>query len=210
MWTRCARPLNAGVGRTGGTLQSTLTSSIYADVGHALGSIQSDQRGDVYALSFFIYDDDDDPRRPSLTVGYNTKQRWQESIAGASSPDEAKWNYAFWLQNQLWATDRENWAERIEAWVGDLGFLYTDEEEDADFDRCMELGAKVTENFVSLACSVAAKLHETGAIVAVFGRPLPIIVHELEYYDQIADQTALANPPGLADEFVSWVRRGCP
>ena len=38
-----------------------------------------------------------------------------------------------------------------------------------------------------------------------FLRPIPIIVHELEYYDQIASQTVEANPAGLAHEFADWV-----
>lgn len=185
-------------------------SETYAAVSRALGGVPTDQRPDVYALSFFVSDDDDDPRRPSLTVGYNTIQRWHDSIAAASSSDEAKWNYAFWLQNGLGATRGGEWPGRIEAWVGALGLSYSDEEEDADFDRCAEMGAQITENFVSLACEVAARLHDAGIVTAIFGRPLPIIVHELEYHDQIAVQTARANPPGLADEFVSWVERGCP
>jgi hypothetical protein len=73
----------------------------------------------------------------------------------------------------------------------------------------MLLGAKITESFASLACETAAKLHASGTVVDVFGRPLPIILHDLEYNNQIADKTENANPPGLADEFISWVRRGC-
>ncbi|MET8206232.1 hypothetical protein ABZT51_09325 [Streptomyces sp. NPDC005373] len=40
------------------------------------------------------------------------------------------------------------------------------------------------------------------------GRTVPVIVHELEYYEAIVLQTEAANPPGLADEFTSWVRHG--
>ena len=36
-------------------------------------------------------------------------------------------------------------------------------------------------------------------IAALFGREIPV-VHELEYYYQIADQTLQANHPGVADE----------
>lgn len=40
----------------------------------------------------------------------------------------------------------------------------------------------------------------------LFGAPLPILIHELEYYDAIAEQTERANPPGVADAFARWVR----
>jgi hypothetical protein len=190
-------------------LRSTLVTEIHAGVESGLGSIPSNQRDDVYAVSFSIYNDDDDPRRPSLIIGFNTNEKWRDSIAQASSSDEAKWNYAFWLQNELLVIGRGEWTSRIEAWIDSLGLSYTDEDENADFDRCMELGAKITRSFISLACDVAAKLHATGTIVAVFGHPVPIIVHEYDYYDQSADQTDRANPSGLAGEFVSWVRGGC-
>ncbi len=191
-------------------MQSTLASEMCAAISRALDSIPFDQRRDVYALSFYISYYRIDSQVPSLIVGYNTNQQWRDSIADASSSDEAKWNYAFWLQNELWATGQGEWADRIEAWLRTLGLWHTAEEEDTDFDRDLEPAGKIDESFVALVCDVAAKLHETGTIVAVFGRPVPIIVHELEYYDAIADQTARANPPGLADEFVSWVWRGCP
>ena len=38
-----------------------------------------------------------------------------------------------------------------------------------------------------------------------FPRPIPIVVHGLEYYDRIAMQTRSANPPGLAQEFENWI-----
>ena len=31
-------------------------------------------------------------------------------------------------------------------------------------------------------------LHDSGDMVAIFGRPIPVLVHELEYYDAIAMQ----------------------
>lgn len=51
-------------------------------------------------------------------------------------------------------------------------------------------------------------LDSTGIIERSIGRTVPVIVHELEYYEAIARQTEAANPPGLADEFTSWVRNG--
>jgi hypothetical protein len=40
----------------------------------------------------------------------------------------------------------------------------------------------------------------------LFGRPIPVLVHELEYYDAIAMQNLAANPPGVADDFIRWCR----
>ena len=51
---------------------------------------------------------------------------------------------------------------------------------------------------------VARRLHEDGIITGKFGRTVPIIVHELEIYDAIIEQTREANPPGATDEFEEW------
>ncbi len=70
----------------------------------------------------------------------------------------------------------------------------------------MRLSAKITEQFVALCVRVARALHDGGVITGKFRRLIPIIMHELEYYDQIAEQTREANPPGLTVEFEEWVR----
>jgi hypothetical protein len=50
------------------------------------------------------------------------------------------------------------------------------------------------------------QLHADGLIQKIFGRPVAVLVHEVEYYDAIADQAEAANPPGVAADFVTWVR----
>ncbi|TXK59075.1 hypothetical protein [Alkalisalibacterium limincola] len=180
-------------------------------VAESLASVPTSTADEIYALSFFIYNEADDPRLPTLTVGYNTVDQWRASIPKASSSDEAKWNYAFWLQNELLVfggSDSPTTAA-VGRWVADLGLGYSDEEEDADFERCLELGQELTERFVAAVCDIASTLHSDSTVTRALGRPVPIIVHELEYYDEIADQTEACNPPGLAEEFVSWVRSGC-
>lgn len=66
-------------------------------------------------------------------------------------------------------------------------------------------GKAITRTFVGWCVALSRELHDTGVIKKIFGRPIPIIVHELEYYDDIVDQTAAANPPGLTDEFAASV-----
>ena len=91
-------------------------------------------------------------------------------------------------------------------WIQCLGLAYSDDEQAEDFERCMRLGGHIIEQFVALCVQVSRALHDDGSITGAFGRPLPIIVHELEYYDEIAEQTRRANPPGLTSEFEQWVK----
>ena len=54
---------------------------------------------------------------------------------------------------------------------------------------------------------VAAQLHERGKTLGAGGRRIPIIVHELEYYEEIAAQNERANPSDvLPAEFLVFCR----
>jgi hypothetical protein len=114
------------------------------------------------------------------------------------------------LQNDLGvlaSTERDpDGARLLEEWIRDLGLWYSDEEEDADFDAAMEQGHQITSRFVELLVELTQQLHEDGTIARVFGRAIPVLIHETEYYDQIAEQNLRANPDGLADEFARWIQ----
>ena len=67
----------------------------YCHISAALANIDASTIPDIYALSFFIYDNDDDPRYPVLQLGYNTLTHLTECTSSASDSAEAKWNFAF-------------------------------------------------------------------------------------------------------------------
>jgi ABC-type molybdate transport system substrate-binding protein len=181
----------------------------------ALSSIPASQAPEIYAVSFLIDNTDDDPRLPTLLIGYNTETQMRQAISAgrASDPAEACWNYAFWLQNQLTAIgdpahDPDGAAAR-EQWIRHLGLWYDEPADDANWLTVVGPLAQQIEAHFNTACThLARTLHTTGVITATFGRPVPILVHELEYYEQIAVQTESANPPGVADPFTSWIRQG--
>jgi hypothetical protein len=162
---------------------------------------------DIYVISFYFYNTGDG-RELVLAVDYNTTERWKS----CNPPDaEAKWNYAFWLQNQTCTIgEAPEEAARREEWIRSLDLWFTAEEFDQDIDRCCELTEKIQERFITLCSQVARRLHEEGLILQKFGRPVPIIIHELEYYPRLAEAAVQANPPGVADEFVAWVRSKVP
>jgi hypothetical protein len=221
---RASQRPEASTDRAIGTLAlSGFEEYIYNRFEASIRSWEGQASGGIYAMSFFIYDEEDDPRRPTVTLGYNTTERWDictpKAADGsdigwpvASDEQEAKWNYAFWLQNEEVVIGRSDSPADPEGirlrsdWIKAQGLSYSDEDEDADFDACMVRGEEITRNFVELCVRVARQLHEQGVIEARFGRSVPILVHELEYYDEIADQTRRANPPGLTGEFEDWIK----
>ena len=151
------------------------------------------QEDGIYAISLYVYDEEDDPRRPVAVLGYNTERQVQECIPEASDEQEAKWNYAFWLQNEELclghgdtAKDVRNWIHGQELW----------EQED-----------EITEAFVRLLVMVVKGIHASGLLKDKFGKEIPILIHELEYYDMIATQNIEANGEELVKDFVLFCQQ---
>ena len=185
-----------------------LETHIYNVIHREINSIGDDAASDIYALSFWLYGDEDDPRRQVVDFNYNTLSQARDAQEDASDPEEAKWNFAFWLQNEIVMIGDEAdtaGSELREAWINERGLMYTDEDEEADFDRCMQLGEKIYNEFWKICARVGKRLHDSGAIIARFGNSIPIIIHNLEYDDKGAAITREANPEGVADDFVKWV-----
>jgi len=154
-----------------------------------LGQISKDDTENIYAISFFIYDDDDEPLKPTLTLGYNTKKQVDNTKKDASDIEEARWNFAFWIQNNLAKIGDAKDFQKRDLWVKEIG----------------KSGEDITEEFIILAQKISLKLHQDGVIKQVFGQSIPIIIHELEYYDEVAEQTLAANPEGVATKFSEWI-----
>jgi uncharacterized protein YwqG len=176
------------------------------------GEIQSwnaETCADIYAISFFIYDNEEDPRQPQVHLSYNTLSEWKEGCKRGRDRREVKWNFAFWPQEfkaiiPNFHREGGNIVVDIEgddlrtAWLAFEGFGGSDDELYGDHSP------PVTLAFVAVCVRVARRLHENGVITGAFGRTIPILVHELEYYDAIVEQTREANPSGATDEFERW------
>ena len=60
------------------------------------------------------------------------------------------------------------------------------------------------EQFVNLLVAVVQDIHASGLLIDLFGREIPILIHELEYYEKIARQNIEANGEILDRDFVSF------
>lgn len=80
---------------------------------------------DIYAVSLFVYNENDNPCKPTMTLGYNTEMQVKE-------------------------------------------------------------------------------IHQSGVLTQKFKKELPIIIHELEYYDEIAEQNIEANGRILLADFIDF------
>src|SRR5262249_19491444 len=139
--------------------------------------------------------------------GYVTEQTAAEN-AWAGDELEARWNL-FMPDSQALVFDTSKDPEGAairEAWAREHGYWYElAPGDDGHFD---ERGEPLTQAFVAAEIAVVQRLHAEGDVVRVFGKPIPVLIHELEYYDAIAEQNIAANPPGLVDEFARFCRGG--
>ena len=146
---------------------------------------------DIYAVSLFVYDRDDNPCEPTFTLGFNTERFYEREVSrGFSDEEEARWNYACWLQNAELIFGEGDTEEIVKQWISGK-----------DIDE--ENPERITGEFVSVLVEAVKELHKSGFIKEKFGKAIPVIIHELEYYDKIAVQNIEANTlplvQGLAD-----------
>ncbi|MCT4615590.1 MAG: DUF4303 domain-containing protein [Marinifilaceae bacterium] len=162
-----------------------------------------EEKEEIYAFSLYVNDEDDDLRTPTILLGFNTEKHFESEIDHASDENEARWNYAFWLQNEVLSIGEYNGEQedriKITEWIKAQELYYTDEQEDEDFDACLDLGAEITVNFVELLIEIVQDLQED------LDLEQPILIHELEYYPQIAEQNIRANGLKKVKEFTNWI-----
>lgn len=166
---------------------------------------------DIYAVSFFVYANEENEyggytNVPEFFVSYNT----QSDCAGADELSEERWNYAFWRQNEIpviQACEGDEGMQVLFNWykengIDNIGY----EDYDADYDSQMRYIGKGPAGYYELLgeiTAVANKLQSSGFIEGKFGRPIPIIIHDLEYPWYIIEATRKANPGGEADTFLA-------
>ena len=189
------------------SVRESLISSGKKELEIAFRSISRDTASDVYAISFYVWAHEDDVRRACITVGFNTEEN--AANQRQSELEEARWNYAMWLQNSIceFPDHKGGNGKTWQNLLNDLSINYTDQEADDAFDAGADLYKidQVSKLMVDIAVELSKYCHSSGLILSVFGKPIPIIVHELEYYATIAIVTKVANPPGLAEEFMTWM-----
>ncbi|MFD8824528.1 hypothetical protein ACFV1C_19475 [Streptomyces sp. NPDC059605] len=169
-------------------------------------------RAETYVLAFNIWRVDADDRRPFVDIGYNTESRYEEEARkDGADPQEVRWNYAFWL---LEGFDRlgnvpEDPAGGVlyEEEARRLGFWHDGE---FDLDRLLdddELAAKADRlqlHFQEAVIDLGRHLHASGAVERIFGRPLPVVVFDMDQPGWEEEATRAANPPELIGDFLAW------
>ena len=95
-----------------------------------------------------------------------------------------------------------------------VGFgLYTAQELESisldDADEAISDGEGVTEAFYEVLVDVVRDLRSSGFIRDALGRDVPVIIHDLEYAEGIAERNIEANGDVLPAEFVAYCNGEC-
>jgi hypothetical protein len=159
---------------------------------------------DIYAVSLFVYNDGDNPSKPTVTLGYNTESRITQKESGVSDI-EFRWNYAYWLQNDELRFGFGDTAEIVKNWIVEQGLEYHENLDYEYTEDAEENDDKITESFIELLIEIVKEIHEDKILTEKFGKELPILIHELEYYDEIAEQNIEANGEELVKEFITFI-----
>ena len=169
----------------------------------------------IYAISFFVYANESfkynvHSNVTEFSVGYNT----EKDCNGADELSEERWNYAFWRQNDIPVIQADADDEGMKVlfdWYTENGIDNIGYE---DYTKCYdENGGYIGKGpigfyeLLSVITSIAKGLQQSGFIKSVFGRAIPIIIHELEYPWYIFETNKKANPNGEAVAFLEAMER---
>ena len=184
----------------------------YTKIKKCIDGIDTTLSPDIYALSFYHFFEEDEGRFPMILISFNTISNYIENITKASSEGEAKWNYAFWLQEEVGLIGGME-DTLLAKWFKYTPYYYSDKEsekamdDDDLFDIILEKDADFGSLFIEEIILLINKLFKEDLIKTKFGKNIPVMLHELEYYDRPISWTVRSNPDGLADEFLNWTNR---
>ncbi len=164
---------------------------------------------DIYAISFFVHANEAHQYKgctnvTQFSVGYNT----EKDCDGAGAFSEERWNYAFWRQEETPIIEANPDNEGIKVlfdWYAENGIENIGHE---DYERCYDSAMRYIGKgpvgyyeLLSEITAVAKSLQDSGFIQNKFGKPIPILIHDLEYPWYIMEANKIANSKGEADAF---------
>lgn len=186
----------------------------YDRFAESIASWDTEQHPDIWAISFLCADfgsgidaaGQEYVSQGQIWLSYNTRSHLNALLAKGLDEDEAKWNFAYWPQDVTAYVPRnvgkggtppaDELALR-DSWCATLGVLAYD----ADEGGRPVYDEEFLNPAIHAVCQkVAMALHENGVIEGKLGRPVPIVIQDLEQTEGTTAATKAANPPGLFPE----------
>lgn len=115
-----------------------------------------------------------------LSFSYDTESHYKENLVLF----DGRWNLADFKENYFDTFD----TEKLEKWFSAKGLSFEDANDD------------IMDKILDLAVIAVSELHSENAISERFGRKIPMIMNDLEYYRMTAVRAVKANGAELFDE----------
>ena len=164
-------------------------------------TIINSDKNDVYAISLYLEYQSDNVYEPNIILSYNTNENVNSVVNTGVDELEARWNYAYWLQEDLYVFGDNDTKEIIKNWLLKNNFGYMDYDEYFNSEVEDELINNIDSAIKNEIVEVIKELHSSGFIKEQFSMDIPVIVHELEYYDEILEINKKANPEHTINDF---------
>ncbi|MEU1200772.1 hypothetical protein ABZ446_31765 [Streptomyces sp. NPDC005813] len=160
---------------------------------------------EIYVVSFRIWRVGQDPRRPYLAIGYNTESEVRRVLEQECSYEgTARWEYAYWLlegfetvghvpEDPVGSALHLAEAKAEELWYEDDDTLSEDERDARDDE--------LVAQFDAVCIDTARRLRADGHLERALGRPVPVVVFDMDRPGWEAEATEAANPPEAITEF---------
>jgi hypothetical protein len=178
--------------------------------------IESWGEKDIYAISFFVYSNEEfkyqgNQNVSEFSIGYNTEKDCNDAPQGS----EERWNFAYWRHDMIPIIEPSNDNEGIKIlfdWYKENGIENIGYEDyETCYDEKMNYIGKGPIGYYELLCvvsNVAKRIQIENVVNKKFGKRIPISVHDLEYPWYIEQATENANPNGEAVFFLTALRSG--
>ncbi len=178
----------------------SLSDYLFNRICEVIQALSPETVSDIYVLSLLVPLDVAMSRYPHMEFGYNTHTQRLACTPAlghkpggdvASSPGEAKWNYAFWLHDSyitLLDRDADPVGSKImKTWLKESGIR-----SDESWLR-----------FWALAIELAKRLRGSDLVASKFGKTIPILIHTIEMAGEDYVAIEEVNPDGQAYEFLT-------
>lgn len=165
-----------------------------------LNTIKTFDDSSIYALSLYFEAYEGEDSIPNVYLSYNT-----ESEINQDPKSEERWNYAYWLQNEIPIILEDEIKLEVLSWlkkkkVKDIGF-----EEEPIYDHKSNYIGKGPNGLLELLdlfVEIIKDLHQSGALKSQFNKEIPVILHDLEYPWYYIEATKKANPNTTTVDFL--------
>lgn len=197
-----------------------LTAFMYERFASSILEWDENDVRDIYAISIYADFDFNEEGEFSILLSYNTVSKWlKHAESWKLDPAVARWEILCWPSTeQVSLSNIEDGlctaedAAIVNQLLDEQGLNPPLEEigpalAREDYEQLPVWDHLCRRDFYLLDCcaEVARQLHDTGIILAKFGRCIPIIIHESDHVEGHAELTRKANPEGLVREFEDWI-----